>query len=754
MIIMPNNDKWKWNQRNGKYLKRKRMHAGSDQRMQRLRLRNMPLRYQLMLLFLLFGIVPSLGLGMLVNWTVERIIERQVEDHTMQLIGKVNEALDTKMENLQNMTYLIGFNPDIGEFWEGRTLADGHAGTAAESRSFSQETKGERESPDAYSGETVAQEKQREQTTNQTPDKTGNQTRNQTPDKEGDQKIDPSQALNSNQALNSVRDQDTLYGMKQYLQGFTTLYPEIAGILLVNGRGDYISNEMYARSTRSLTEEDWYKQAARNAGIFTVLGQPSHRNVTTHVRYKDSEIVSVVRSVTDSQSGRVLGVIMIDLKLRAVSQAARDVTLGKTGYLMVTDAEGRSVYMPDMPLIERIPPDWFGAGDSGTFTREAGGRELLFMFRASEFTGWRTVGVFPARESTLEVRQIQFYVACFVFIACLFGLTASLRLSRSIAQPIFRLMSYMRTAETGDLTVRQWSDRGDEIGMLGRSFNRMLEQIRRLMSLSELRERQKRDAELRSLQEHIKPHFLYNTLDTIHWMARKNGADDVSDMVGALSRLFRIGLSKGDDFIPLRSEVEHISSYLQIQQTRYRNRLRWELTVPDKLRELFVLKLLLQPVVENAIYHGIKARRGPGTIRVEAKAEGDKLLLTVRDDGAGMSAQRLRELKSLLEAPLEAMDSQQKQSGAGGRSYGMLNVQARIRLSFGDDYGIVLDSEEGAGTCVTIIHPLLRDISQVKKPQGKGEDNDDDIAKINHVNHHEHGNDGSGCNTLPSADRR
>ncbi|PTU47108.1 histidine kinase [Paenibacillus polymyxa] len=653
--------------------------------MPRLRLRNMPLRYQLMVLFLLFGIVPSLGLGLLVNWTVERIIERQVENHTMQLIGKVNEALDTKMENLQNMTYLIAFNAEIGEFWKGRTLADGHA----------------------------------------------DHTSSVMPGNQGERAKKPllNQAPGSKQVVSSVQEQDTLYEMKQFLQGFTTLYPEIAGILIVNEKGDYISNEMYARSTRSLTEEDWYTQAAQHAGIFTVLGQPSHRNVTTHVRYKDSEIVSVVRSVTDSETGHVLGVIMIDLKLRAVSQAARDVTLGKSGYVMVTDAKGRSVYMPDMPLIERIPSQWFGPEDSGMFTREAGGRELLFMFQASEFTGWRTVGVFPARESTLEVRQIQFYVVCFVFIVCLFGLTASLRLSSSIAQPIFRLMSYMRTAETGDLTVRQWSERGDEIGMLGRSFNRMLEQIRRLMSLSELRERQKRDAELRSLQEHIKPHFLYNTLDTIHWMARKNGADDVSDMVGALSRLFRLGLSKGDDFIPLRSEIEHISSYMQIQQTRYRDRLRWELNVPDGLKDLFVLKLMLQPVVENAIYHGIKARRGPGTICVEAKAEDGKLLLTVRDDGAGMTAERLRELREWLEIPLEAMEGKRKQKEVrtNGRSYGMLNVQARIRLSFGEEYGITLDSKEGTGTCVTITHPLLLDMAQLKKPYDKGEGQDDEI---------------------------
>ncbi|MGF9698482.1 sensor histidine kinase [Paenibacillus sp. MABNR03] len=613
--------------------------------LQRLRLRNMPLRYQLMLLFLFFAIVPSVGLGLLVNWTVERIVERQVEGHTMQLIGKVNEALDSKMENLQNMTYLIGFDPDIRAFMEGKTDSDGHTGIVE-------------------------------------------------PDND----------------LNQVRAQDQLYGIKQYLQGFTTLYPEIAGIVLVNGNGKYISNEMYPRTNQSLIQEEWYKSAAGKAGIFTVLGQPSQRNITTHVRYKDSEIVSVARSITDETSGRVLGVIMIDLKLRTVSQAARDVTLGKSGYVMVTDAEGRSVYMPDNPLVEQIPWAWFQSGDSGTFNGEVQGKELLFMYQSSAFTGWRTVGVFPARETIAEVRQIQFYVVSFVFVVCLFGLSASLRFSRSIAQPIFRLMSYMRRAETGNLRSGRWSDRADEIGMLGRSFNRMLAQIRQLMSLNELRERQKREAEMRSLQEHIKPHFLYNTLDTIHWMARKKGVDDVSEMVGALSRLFRIGLSKGNDYIPLHSEIEHISSYLQIQQTRYRDRLQCELIIPEELRELFVLKLLLQPIVENAIYHGIKARRGPGTIRIEAKIADGKLSLTVQDNGAGMSSERLREMIDLLHAPLESMETQE--AGQGGKSYGMLNVQARLQLSFGEEYGIRLDSKEGEGTCVTIIQPLMKELPQ------------------------------------------
>ncbi|RPK27729.1 hypothetical protein EDO6_03252 [Paenibacillus xylanexedens] len=602
-----------------------------------------------MLLFLLFAIVPSVGLGLLVNWTVERVVERQVEGHTMQLIGKVNEALNSKMENLQNMTYLIAFDPDIEAFLNDKM-----------------------------------------------------------PLNDDDADSEP-----MNMGTIAEAEQNRLYGIKQTLQGFTTLYPEIAGIVLVNASGDYISNEMYPRTEQSLIQENWYQKASANPGIFMVLGQPKERNLTTHVRYKDDEIVSVARSITDEASGRVRGVIMIDLKLRSVSQAARNVTLGKSGYVMVTDAEGQSVYKPEHPLIEHIPTDWFPSGESGTFTADTEGGTLLFMYQSSTFTGWRTVGVFPTRDSISEVRQIQFYVVSFVFVVCLFGLSASLWFSRSIAQPIFRLMSYMRRAETGNLRPGRWSDRADEIGMLGNSFNRMLVQIRQLISLNELRERQKRDAEIRSLQEHIKPHFLYNTLDTIHWMARKEGAEDVSGMVGALSRLFRIGLSKGQDYIPLHSEIEHMTSYMQIQQTRYRDRLQYTLNIPEELRDLFVLKLLLQPLIENAIYHGIKGRRGPGHIRVEARLEHNRLLLTVQDNGAGMSNERLAEMQQLLEAPLASLEA--SSPGMTGKSYGMLNVQARLRLSFGDEYGIVLESQEGEGTSVTIIHPLMRELPATKQ---------------------------------------
>nr|WP_244873161.1 sensor histidine kinase [Paenibacillus albilobatus] len=613
-----------------------------DKWMQWSRFSDLPLRYKLSVLFLMVGILPSIALGILVNFTVNRIVDKQVTEGTIQLIGKVNQTLDNDMENLQNITYLIGFDPKVKRFLDG-SISAGNAGMA----------EGGRQQP----------------------------------------------ALDDKNA--------ELYAIKQYLQGFTTLYPEIAAILVVNGSGDYVSNEMYARSPDNLTRDSWYLEAAKHEGLFTVLGHPQQRNVTTHVHYANDELVSVVRSFVDPDTRKVTGAVLIDLKLRAVARAVRDVTLGKNGYLMVTDKSGGPIYTPEDPLVPEVPSAWIPGEDSGAFVKEAGGRRLQFIYGTSSFTGWRTIGVFETNEAVYEVRQIRFYLICFLFVVCLFGLTASYTLSQSIARPIRQLMSFMQKAESGDLTVRYLRHRQDEVGMLGRSFNRMLLEIRKLIRLNELRERQKREAELRSLQAHIKPHFLYNTLDTIHWMAKKKGADDVSDMVESLSRLFRIGLSKGSDIIPIRDEWTHISSYLQIQKTRYRDRLHCELLLSEEAEGLFVLKILLQPIVENAIYHGIKARRGPGHIRIAASVEQDMLVLTVSDDGAGMPREKLKALRMQLRDPLAAMEASGGEEGPAGRSYGMLNVQARILLAFGEEYGISLESAEGFGTNVTIRHPLL-----------------------------------------------
>ena len=576
---------------------------------------------------MLISILPSIGLGFLTGWTVDRIIERQVNQNTLQLIGQVNKTLDFYAGNMQNMSYLIAFNPGIKQFLYEKK---------------SQQSQG-------------------------------------------------------------VKDD---YEIRTFLQGLTTLYPEVAGILVVNSNGQYISNDMYTRSMKSLTEESWYQAAVKSEGIFKILGHPFSRNITSHIHYKDDEVVSVVRAILDPETQQVKGVILIDMKLRVISEATKDVRLGKTGYLMVIDDKGENIYSPSEPFLNEIPIEWLHSNESGNFSKQVKGNKLQFIYRKSPFTGWTTVGVFSTKESVLEVREIHFYVISFVFFVCLFGLGASYYLSYSISRPIRQLMSFMRKAESGDLSVRYKGERMDEIGLLGRSFNMMLVQINKLITLNELQERQKRDAELRSLQAHIKPHFLYNTLDTIHWLARKKGAVDVAEVVESLSRLFRIGLSKGNDIIPLKEEMEHINSYLKIQKARYQDKLNYTLNIASNVEKINVLKLVLQPIVENAIYHGIKERRGPGHIIVKAEEHERNIVFHVMDDGKGIPPEKLEALRSKLGT---LFSQSQQYKGSENFGYGMLNVQARIKLTFGDAYGISIDSELGKGTTVKVVLPAIRE---------------------------------------------
>ncbi|MFA9560603.1 sensor histidine kinase [Evansella sp. AB-rgal1] len=571
--------------------------------------------------FLLISILPSILLAVFVDWTVNKVIEQQVNENTMQLIEKVNRSVENHIENVQNMTYFISLNPKMEDFFNGN-----------------------------LSPETM--------------------------------------------------DPDEKYEVTKFLQSFTTLYPEIAGILIVNDEGQYISNELYSRSAVPLTQETWYRQAANNQGIATVIGQPNNRRITSHVNYTDNEVISVVRAIMDPTTREAKGVVLIDLKLRVIAETVKDVRLGKTGYLMVLDQQGDTIYSPTHSILQHLSFQDSFDGNYGTFTKDVNGDSYQIIFRKSTFTDWNTVGVFSTEDAVAEVQQIRFSLVTFVFFVCFFGITMSYFLSHSISKPISKLMRAMQKAESGDLTIQYKGAGRDEVGKLGRSFNSMIFQINKLMKLTEQQERKKREAELHSLQANIKPHFLYNTLDTIQWMARKKNAFEVAEMVGSLSKLFRIGLSKGGTIIPLREEIEHIKSYLQIQSTRYKNKLNYEIVISPETEELSVLKIVLQPIVENAIYHGIKERRGPGLISIETELRETMLVITIRDNGKGISCEKLHELRSSLDVFL-----QENKQVIG---YGIVNVHARLKLTFGESYGLQLDSEENEGTVVTIYHPILR----------------------------------------------
>ena len=213
---------------------------------------------------------------------------------------------------------------------------------------------------------------------------------------------------------------------------------------------------------------------------------------------------------------------------------------------------------------------------------------------------------------------------------------------------------------------------------LTKQVNTMADRLEAMMKKSEQDAKRLRKAELRTLQAQINPHFLYNTLDAIVWKAEAGQTEEVIGLTSSLSDFFRISLSSGADWIPLSQEKKHIEGYLKIQQTRYRDIMKYEIDIPDEIGNCYILKLLLQPIVENALYHGIKIKRGGGTIYVSAKESDGWLYFCVRDTGCGMNAGQLEELNRRIkeENPMVS------ESGSGG--FGLVNVNMRLRLYYNE----------------------------------------------------------------------
>jgi len=285
-----------------------------------------------------------------------------------------------------------------------------------------------------------------------------------------------------------------------------------------------------------------------------------------------------------------------------------------------------------------------------------------------------------------------------IFSAVGFSVVAAWSLSRSIYAPIKKLHDVTTTITKQDLQALMSSDNVDEITELGMSFNIMIGKIKELLD-SKIKEQENlKKAELRALQAQINPHFLYNTLDTIIWMAESKKTDEVVEIVSALSNFFRISLSKGMDWITIGEEIERIKSYLTIQKMRYKDILDFKIEVDEDVSENTILKLILQPLVENALYHGIKNKRQGGTISVRAKRKGEaEILLEVEDDGIGFTLEKLNQLHAELSDDSGDIKPES--------DFGLGNVNKRIRLYYGKPYGLSIQSAYSTGTRVTLVIP-------------------------------------------------
>jgi len=421
-------------------------------------------------------------------------------------------------------------------------------------------------------------------------------------------------------------------------------------------------------------------------------------------QYDNASVITIMTAVKQRITHEVIGFIVIDLDDAAVGRAVDSRAIGETGRFYVADADGSPIFSPTSGEAGQLPDarSVIAHADRHMIDSSHGRPKFIFAVESPR-TGWNIVGYVPLQEIVKEANAIRQMIIVSVILCIVFTITLHFFISSRLIKPVQLLKNKMQLAASDYLEAKVVVTGKDEIANLSSNFNIMLEKIKGLLDQSIKEHEEMKKAELRTLQAQINPHFLYNTLDSIVWMAEAGRNRQVILLVESLSKLFRISLSKGRDWISVEKELEHVHSYLVIQQMRYRDILDYEIDVDPALRRFDILKMTLQPIVENAIYHGIKNKRGKGLVRIVGSRTPDhELLLTVEDNGAGMSTEMLETLRRNLERQQPPEQTGKEVSGG----FGLHNVERRIRLYYGERCGVTVESTAGIGTKVIIRIPM------------------------------------------------
>ena len=476
----------------------------------------------------------------------------------------------------------------------------------------------------------------------------------------------------------------------------------IDDIALISGKGELIESmpALRLKDNSNVLEKDFFKKSMAESEYIN-FSMPHIRDLFDRNESSYSWVISLSRAVEVTDEGKATqALLLINLNYRYFEEIFSNVNLGNGGYVYLTNDRGDIIWHPKQNEIYsgRFKEDnkYAATLKDGITVENLSGKNLTLNVRTIGYTGWKLVGVTPSAALGIDGIKFRFFV---LFVADLFlFLLAMINafISDKISNPIKSLDGSVREIESGNLDVEIVPSGSYEVEHLGKSIKNMLGRIKVLMSDLVAEHNAKRKSEFDTLQSQINPHFLYNTLDIIVWMIENENSDKAVNIVTALAKFFRISLSKGKNIITVKDEVEHVRNYLMIQNMRFKNRFEYSIDVDEKVLSYSSLKLMLQPLVENAIYHGMEFMDGDGEIDVKVFKEDDSLYFTITDNGLGMSEDMVETLLSKDFVPSKK-----------GSGIGVKNVNERIKLYFGSEYGLKVESEPDEGTKITIHLPAV-----------------------------------------------
>ena len=509
-----------------------------------------------------------------------------------------------------------------------------------------------------------------------------------------------------NEVSNTVAEQlnspssNAIQKAKDVFKMTITLRKDIESIAVFTEGGDMLlrTSNLNLKKGLNVKQEDWFKKVIKQPGKIN-FSSPHVQNL---YRGEHRWVVSLSKEVKYNKNGKMVRVIaLVDMKFTAIDELCHLIELGKKGYVYIINTNGIIIYHPQQQLIysglknEKV--DFAVNNDDGSYIQNNNGEKTVMTIKTVGYTGWKIVGISYYNEMVTSKKEIYYFITSAVAISILVLFVMSLIISARISLPIKKLEKLMARVEKGELDIYADIKGENEVKQLSKTFNSMIYRIKNLMDENSKEQEAKRKSEIKALQAQINPHFLYNTLDSIVWMAENEETKGVITMVIALANLFRTSISRGKEIIKIKDELENARSYLVIQQMRYTDKFDYIIKADEDVLDYRTFKIVLQPIIENSIYHGIKRMVDRGMIKVTAEIKDDKLLLQVIDNGMGMS-------KETVESMLSNESKGKISSGIGVK-----NVHERIQLYFGNEYGLEIESELEVGTCVKIWLPKLKE---------------------------------------------
>jgi two-component system sensor histidine kinase YesM len=484
--------------------------------------------------------------------------------------------------------------------------------------------------------------------------------------------------------------------------------PVLTEVTIFHGSSEMmISSRVGALHRQQASSELWYAEAVQANGANVFYLPTRHEESLSGWAdpvYNIDQIV-LMRLMDLYSRDRGNNVLMLSIPKNKLLGYLVNLTPSESSSVYLFDDAGRMI-VTNAPAEHRIAKADIPA-QQVSIREMPGSSEKNMMLRVeSPKSGWSLLLVQPEREIYKKSKPLQIFSYWIILISCLLAVWISWIIYSGIASPISSLVSGMRQLRLGNLDTRLTNNRQDELGYLTDAFNQTAEQQRHL--IRDIYEQQLRltKTELKFLQSQINPHFLYNTLDSIYWSAKNYEAEEISDMVLNLSRFFRLSLSKGRETFTVEETFNHLQYYIRVQQLRFVDQFTVDYRSSEETSGLYVLKLILQPLVENAILHGLEKKKGGGELVISAELQGDRLILQVSDRGKGIDAVRMEQIRHALNR--SSVNDSYATSERNDEFFGLLNVKSRIKLYYGDTAEFIIESEEGKGTIACIDLPIER----------------------------------------------